>query len=51
VAHSDSDLGGQLRLLLLEAARGEPSEKPDDFAEMIEKLWCAKQSPERHRAR
>lgn len=36
-----SDLSGQFRLLLLEAARGEPGEKPDDFAEMIDELWCA----------
>ena len=39
-----SDLSGQFRLLLLEAVRGEPGEKLDDFAEMIEELWCANQS-------
>jgi N6-adenosine-specific RNA methylase IME4 len=32
-------LGEQYRSLLIEASRGEPSEKPDDFAAMIERLW------------
>jgi N6-adenosine-specific RNA methylase IME4 len=31
--------GKQFRSLLIEAGRGEPSEKPEAFAAMIEKLW------------
>jgi N6-adenosine-specific RNA methylase IME4 len=31
--------GEQFRSLVIEAARAEPSEKPDAFAEMIEQLW------------